>query len=68
MRDVVKRQVIFGEHPKYYYEIYGLYGETKPTEDVLSGSRFTEMDTATVFCFSEDDTNWYPIIVLGGGS
>ena len=68
MRDIVKRQVEFGENPKYYYEFFGLSTETKPTEDVATGSQFTELDTATVFGFEESTINWYPEINLGGGS
>lgn len=57
MRAIVKRQVEFGENPKYYYELFGLSTEEKPTEDVASGSLFTELDTATVYGYEESTDN-----------
>ena len=42
----------------------GLSGEDKPTEGLATGSLFIELDTGTVYYFSEADGDW---AVFGGG-
>lgn len=43
---------------KFPYEFYGKSTDVKPTEKVLNGSTFYEMDTKTVYMFDEEDGVW----------
>lgn len=45
-------------------EICGLSTDNKPINtingiDIVNGSIFTEMDTKTVFMYSQSDSHWY---------
>lgn len=42
-----------------YIEAAGLSGDTKPTAGIITGSRFTEVDTGLEFLFDEEDSTWY---------
>lgn len=42
----------------FYYEIAGTSSDTKPTENVATGSIFTEVDTGSVFFFDADGEEW----------
>lgn len=46
---------------KYYIETAGLSTETKPTEDLVTGSLFFEVDTGKVYAFDEVSGTWYQI-------
>ena len=39
-----------------YIEASGLSTDTKPTENVMNGSIFTEVDTGKVYFFNEEGT------------
>ena len=39
-------------------EMRGLSTDTKPTEGILNGTVFLEMDTGKVFIFNFDSTQW----------
>ncbi len=41
-----------------YVEAAGLSGDTKPTKGIVTGSRFTEVDTGLEFCFDEENGMW----------
>jgi hypothetical protein len=43
---------------KRYIEAVGLSTDTKPTEDVLTGSTFMEVNTGKVFFFDESSNTW----------
>lgn len=43
---------------KRYVEIYGLSGESKPTDDIIMGSVFIEVDTGKAFLFNETSETW----------
>lgn len=47
----------------FYIEAAGLSTDTKPTDNVLTGSLFIEVDTAASFFFDEDSGDW---IEIGG--
>lgn len=49
---------------KKYIEAAGLSTDTKPTEDLITGSVFIEVDTGLAFFFDEESGDWYE---LGGG-
>lgn len=53
---------------KFYKEFAGTSDETKPTENLVSGSKVHELDTATIHAFDAKTQTWYPQIELGGGS
>ena len=44
---------------KHYIEAYGLSTDAKPTEDIITGSKFTEVNTGKRFLFDEVGKNWY---------
>lgn len=41
-----------------YIEAYGISTDTKPTENVINGSTFIEVDTSKVYFFNEDASVW----------
>lgn len=52
-----------------YIEASGLSTDSKPTENIVTGSLFLEVDTGDVYAFAEGDTpSWNQIAALGGGS
>lgn len=48
-----------------YIEAAGLSTETKPTEGIVTGSRFTEADTGDVYMFAEGDSPAWNKIIAG---
>jgi len=57
----------------YFYEMYGLSTDDKPTyDDMVTGSKFMEVDTGDVYAYNEaesdPDTAWCKICSLGGDS
>jgi hypothetical protein len=40
--------------PLYYGEYFGLSTDTKPTDGIVTGSKFTEVDTGKVYLFDEE--------------
>lgn len=52
---------------KQYLEFSGLSTDEKPTHDVLNGSLFHEVDTATIYAYDEATQTWYKQVELGGG-
>lgn len=48
----------FGTGSKRYVELAGASADTKPTDNVATGSTFTEVDTGKVFFFNEASTSW----------
>ena len=44
---------------KAYIEAAGASLETKPTQDIVTGSRFDEVDTGKVYRFDEISGTWY---------
>ena len=43
----------------FYMEIYGTSAETKPFNNVASGSTFTEVDTGISCMYSEEAAMWF---------
>ena len=41
-----------------YAELYGLNDDDKPTSGIITGSKFTEVDTGDVYLFDEVSGNW----------
>ena len=59
MRELcVKAFAVESGETKYYKEIAGDSGETKPTDGLIDGSIFLETDTGTVSFFSETSADW----------
>ena len=46
------------EKGKQYVEYSGLSTDEKPTEDLLNGSVFFEIDTQDVYFFDEENEEW----------
>lgn len=52
-----------------YIEAAGLSTDSKPEDNVATGSLFLETDTGDVYAFSEGDSPaWTQIAALGGAS
>ena len=52
-----------------YYEFAGLHADTKPKQNVCTGSLFLEVDTGDLYAYDESSTGtWAKIAELGGGS
>jgi hypothetical protein len=49
----------FSEDDKYS-EMFGLSSDDKPTEALITGSKFTEIDTGIVYRFDEESGEWFP--------
>ena len=59
MRELcVKAFAVESGETKYYKEIAGDSGETKPTDNLIDGSIFLETDTGTLSFFSEEAGDW----------
>ena len=43
----------------HYIEAVGLSADTKPTADIVTGSRFTEVDTGIISLFDEASAEWF---------
>jgi len=39
---------------------FGLSTDVKPTENIVNGSAFIEMDTATIYFFDQAGAEWLP--------
>lgn len=60
---------VYTEDGKRYIEAAGLSTDSKPTENLITGSLFLEADTGDVYAFAEGDSPaWNQIASLGGGS
>ena len=55
IRNVVER--VFTPTLKYI-EAFGLSTDTKPTSGIITGSKFTEVDTGIEYCFDEESRVW----------
>ena len=59
MRELVVQPFVDG---KAYKEIYGISNETKPTEGLVMGSLFIEVDThGTAYMFNETASEWVKV-------
>ena len=56
MRKLV--EILFDEN-KWYIEAVGMSGETKPSEGIVTGSKFTEADTGIESVFDEESGEWF---------
>ena len=57
IRKLVDR--FFNEDNKYT-EMFGLSSDDKPTEGLITGSKFTEVDTGIEYRFDEESRTWTP--------
>ena len=53
---IINERIIEGN--KRYIEAFGVEDDTKPTADIVTGSVFTEVDTATTYLFDEKSGDW----------
>ena len=49
-------------HGLDYIEAYGLSSDDKPVTGIVTGSRFTEVDTGDVYAFDETGGTWNRIV------
>ena len=56
MRKLV--EIMFDDN-KWYIEAVGMSGETKPSEGIITGSKFTEVDTGIESKFDEESGEWF---------
>lgn len=59
---------VFDQEPKYYRELSGLSTDTKPTNSLITGCLFLEVDTGDVYAYDEVAPAWNKIASLGGGN
>ena len=45
---------------KQYVEFAGNSSDEKPTEGIITGSKFICVDTGIEYLFDEDSNTWYP--------
>lgn len=57
IRKVIDR--MFTEDDRYA-EMFGLSTDDKPTAGLVTGSRFTEVDTGIIYLFDEESATWTP--------
>ena len=50
---------------KAYAEFFGLSRDDKPTAGIVTGSRFTEVDTGDVYLFDETSTGTWTKVAAG---
>lgn len=62
IRIVVDRMFTDG---KRYQEMYGLSTEDKPVANLITGSKFTEVNTGDVYLFDETSTGTWTKVVAG---
>lgn len=56
VRTIIERPFVSG---KKYVELFGLSTDTKPVAGIVTGSKFTEVNTGDVFLFDETgDGTW----------
>lgn len=55
IRTLVDRMFNEDDH---YCEMFGLNDDTKPTDGLITGSKFTEVDTGDVYLFDEVGQTW----------
>jgi len=56
IREIVSRTFVPG---KKYVEVCGNSGDDKPTDGIVTGSKFTETDTGIIFLFDETAGEWF---------
>ena len=52
---------------KYLADIFCNSTDTKPTANLVNGSKLTEVDTGKTFLYDEADTEWVEYSAGGGG-
>ena len=62
IRVVVDRMFTDG---KRYQEMFGLSTEDKPVTSLITGSKFTEVDTGDVYLFDETSTGTWTKVAAG---
>ena len=50
---------------KNYVELFGLNDDNKPTTGIITGSKFTEVDTGDVYLFAEGDSPTWTKVAAG---
>lgn len=50
---------------KNYVELFGLSTDTKPTAGIVTGSKFTEVDTGDEYLFDETSTGTWTKVKAG---
>ena len=58
IRNIIEMTI---EDDKLYIEAAGLSTDTKPTDDLITGSLFMEADTGKVYVFDEISGTWNEI-------
>ena len=53
-------------HEQIYREYAGLSTDTKPTEGIITGSLFMEVDTGNIYAWDEEGEEWNKLVALGG--
>ena len=55
VRNIIEQHFAEGKH---YIESYGLSTDSKPSTNIVMGSKFTECDTGKVYLFNEATSSW----------
>ena len=56
VRNIIER-VVAGD--KFYIEAAGLTTDEKPVENIITGSRFFEVDSGDIFVYEESTRTWW---------
>lgn len=59
MARIIEEKIIDGN--KRYIEAYGLSTETKPTEQLVTGSMFIEVNTGSAYFWDETGETWHKV-------
>ena len=62
VRNIVEKTFV-GQ--KKYIEAFGLSTDDKPTVNIVTGSKFTEVDTGDVYLFDETSTGTWTKVSAG---
>ena len=64
--ECINERIIDGN--RKYAEYAGLSSESKPTENLVTGSLFHEVDTAIIYAFNATAGEWVGQLDMGGVS
>lgn len=62
VRTIVEQAFVTG---KKYVELYGLSTDSKPVTGIITGSKFTEVNTGDVYLFDETENGTWTKVSAG---
>ena len=68
VREIDAKENKYNRTEPAYRKLAGLSTDEKPTEGLLTGSWFFEVDTGDVYAYDEEGEEWNLVCQLMGGS